>query len=193
MTILEELRRNQRRVLDRLVDSELGPQQRREVLAALDEEPGAWRECALAFLEAQAWRLQLSRAAAEPILAQLTATDKPGRSRRLWGAWLATAASVLLAFAVGTRFPSSATTSPPSVANDTSAQPMVATTETPAAARDDTDRTANATGMEMLTLTPVGGDPGDAMQVQMIPLEGDDSSALAGPSWAISNCARAAI
>ncbi len=41
---------------DRLVDDELSDTERRQLLASLDDEPGGWRCCALAFLEAQAWR-----------------------------------------------------------------------------------------------------------------------------------------
>jgi hypothetical protein len=42
--------------LDRLVDGSLDPQARRDVLEALDRQADGWRRCALAFLEAQAWR-----------------------------------------------------------------------------------------------------------------------------------------
>ena len=38
---------------DRLVDGELSAEEYRTLLAALDDEPGGWRRCALAFLEAQ--------------------------------------------------------------------------------------------------------------------------------------------
>ena len=41
---------------DRLVDGELSEAERRELLAGLDSEPGGWRRCALAFLEAQCWK-----------------------------------------------------------------------------------------------------------------------------------------
>jgi len=41
---------------DRLVDGELSDAERRRLLASLDDEPGGWQCCALAFLEAQAWR-----------------------------------------------------------------------------------------------------------------------------------------
>jgi len=41
---------------DRLVDDELSEEERRELLGQLDDEPGGWRRCALAFLEAQCWR-----------------------------------------------------------------------------------------------------------------------------------------
>ena len=44
------------RRFDRLVDGELSEAERRELLAGLDNEPGGWRRCALAFLEAQCWK-----------------------------------------------------------------------------------------------------------------------------------------
>ncbi|MBN2475984.1 MAG: hypothetical protein JXB62_15335 [Pirellulales bacterium] len=44
------------RRFDLLVDGELGEADRRELLAGLDDEPSGWRRCALAFLEAQAWK-----------------------------------------------------------------------------------------------------------------------------------------
>jgi hypothetical protein len=45
---------------DRLVDGELSPDEYRNLLASLDDEPGGWRRCALAFLEAQAMRRELA-------------------------------------------------------------------------------------------------------------------------------------
>jgi hypothetical protein len=107
MTIVDEFRRDECRVLDRLVDGELSQSQRRELLAALDDEPGAWRRCALAFLEAQSWRWQLAQMAAEPIIAGSAggATIALNRNRpAFWGALLAVAASLLVAFGLGTRF-----------------------------------------------------------------------------------------
>ena len=44
---------------DRLVDGELTTDEYREMLTTLDEEPGGWRRCAMAFLEAQAWTLEI--------------------------------------------------------------------------------------------------------------------------------------
>jgi hypothetical protein len=44
---------------DRLVDDELTEEERRELLGRLDDEPGGWRRCALAFLEAQCWKQAL--------------------------------------------------------------------------------------------------------------------------------------
>ncbi len=42
--------------LDRLVDGELSPAELRGAIQSLDSEPDGWKRCALAFLEAQAWR-----------------------------------------------------------------------------------------------------------------------------------------
>jgi hypothetical protein len=47
------------RLFDRLADGELDDDGRRALLSRLDEIPGGWRRCALAFLEAQAWRSEL--------------------------------------------------------------------------------------------------------------------------------------
>src|SRR5262245_1884809 len=108
MTIVDEFRRNEDRVLDRLVDGELSPGQRRELMAALDDEPGGWRRCALAFLEAQSWRWQLSRMATEPLVSQAAggATQSARATRRRRWAWgLSLAAGLLAAFSLGTRFP----------------------------------------------------------------------------------------
>jgi hypothetical protein len=110
MTILDEFNRDAERVLDRLVDGELLPGERRELLAALDDEPGGWRRCALVFLESQTWRRQLSRAAAEPILAQRAGAVSKSRTKKraLWGGgFLALAASLAVAFLLGTRFSAS--------------------------------------------------------------------------------------
>ena len=46
---------------DRLVDGELSEEKRRELLAGLDNEPGGWRRCALAFLESQCWKQSLGQ------------------------------------------------------------------------------------------------------------------------------------
>ena len=40
-------------MFDRLVDGELSPGERRQLLASLDNQPDGWRRCALSFLEAQ--------------------------------------------------------------------------------------------------------------------------------------------
>ena len=107
MTILDEFRLDEQRVLDRLVDGELSADERRALLASLDDEPGAWRRCALAFLEAQSWRWQLSRLAAEPLVcktsAEVAVASQARGRRRFWELGLAIAASLLVAFGLGTR------------------------------------------------------------------------------------------
>ena len=64
--------------LDLLVDGTLGPADRRDLLLRLDREPEGWRRCALAFLEAQAWREAIGD---EPIVAASGPSDA-GRSPR---------------------------------------------------------------------------------------------------------------
>jgi hypothetical protein len=66
---------------DRLVDDELSEEQRRELLGRLDDEPGGWRQCALAFLEAQCWKQALRQAPNEfEEVCKPTTTKNPQRS-----------------------------------------------------------------------------------------------------------------
>ena len=120
---------------DRLVDGELIAAERRQLLASLDDEPGAWRRCAMAFLEAQAWRqsmhgIQLSsdpthdvearpdvvdRApiAAAAIRDELGRTERNLRRTSLVGLILAMAGCFIVAFLLGTEFRRRATTVQP--------------------------------------------------------------------------------
>jgi hypothetical protein len=90
--------------IDRLVDGELSDDERRALLAKLDAEPdsGGWRRCALAFLEAQAWREAFAPVAARalPVPAPVVAVRRPPRLAMIKTP-AALAASVLLAFSVG--------------------------------------------------------------------------------------------
>jgi hypothetical protein len=92
------------RQLDLLVDGQLKPAERRQLLTQLDAEPGAWRRCALAFLEAQAWREDF-RAVARPAPAeapsQSVAVAPRRRTASRWPAVLAVAASFIMAFTLG--------------------------------------------------------------------------------------------
>lgn len=45
---------------DKLVDGALPAAEYKVLLAALEDEPGGWRRCAMAFLEAQAWRREFA-------------------------------------------------------------------------------------------------------------------------------------
>jgi hypothetical protein len=93
------------RQFDLLVDGQLSPAERRELLARCDGEPGAWRRCALAFLEAQAWREDLGamvRPASAPANAPAPMpTVGRRRAASRWPALLAVAASFLMAFTLG--------------------------------------------------------------------------------------------
>ncbi len=103
---------------DLLVDGELPEPQRREFLRQLDTEPGGWKLCALAFLEAQAWQQEAKAICRKLALPGGSAADsgveRPAcsaappapktrsplqlESRRTW---YATAVGVLLAFVAG--------------------------------------------------------------------------------------------
>jgi hypothetical protein len=93
---------NEDRWIDRLVDGELSGIERRALLARLAEEPGGWRRCALAFLEAQAWREAFVPVAsnAGPVPTATLAAPKVHRlavARTV----VALAASLLMAFSLG--------------------------------------------------------------------------------------------
>lgn len=99
------------RLLDQLVDGELNETERRNLLLRLEHSPDGWRRCALAFLEAQAWRGEARAVIAEPApsvkpaVAAPTAAQsvEPGSlSRKAWNGlslWLPTmmAAGILVA------------------------------------------------------------------------------------------------
>ncbi|MGE0757872.1 MAG: anti-sigma factor [Pirellulaceae bacterium] len=86
-------------LLDRLADGELSPVEYRRVLQWCEQHPDGWRRCASAFLEAQAWRGELSRWVVPPPVAR--AEPEPGMRRPARDAgWLVltAAASFLAAF-----------------------------------------------------------------------------------------------
>jgi hypothetical protein len=85
--------------IDRLVDGELDPAARRDLLNRLDCSPDGWRLCALAFLEGQEFRVA-SRGWAREHSANITEPSVPVRRRS--PARLAIAASlVAVAFSAG--------------------------------------------------------------------------------------------
>lgn len=90
-------------LLDRLVDGELDRDEYAAVVRRLDADPQGWKRCALAFLEAQAWRRELSALAAEPATGPpLPAGHSGAAASQHRGLWLlAIAASWLLVFAIG--------------------------------------------------------------------------------------------
>jgi hypothetical protein len=117
-------------LLDRLVDGELDAPARRALLLRLESEPGGWRACALAFLEAQEFGLAArgwAREHAAPV-AQAPAARPPRTSP----ARLALAATVALAaFLAGfaARGRTAAAPSPVEPSPTSSASPLLARTE----------------------------------------------------------------
>ena len=95
------------RLLDRLVDGELTEPERRELLQRLDAAPEGWRACALAFLEAQAWKKEFRSLSAEQPARfvndseKLTPRSKHSTRHTPLSTLLAMAASFLLAFTLG--------------------------------------------------------------------------------------------
>jgi anti-sigma factor RsiW len=90
--------------LDRLVDGELLEPERRALLERLETEPDGWRRCALAFLEAQAWReatggLAAATAATVPGVPRVIRRERASWVGRVRG--LAAAAAVVGAFGLG--------------------------------------------------------------------------------------------
>ena len=87
-------------LLDRLVDGEVGEDERASLLRTLDREPDGWKRCALAFLEAQAWR-----EAAPDGAMRVVPQESAGAGRRsrpiLLRQLVAVAAIVAVAFCVG--------------------------------------------------------------------------------------------
>jgi hypothetical protein len=96
--------------LERLVDGELSPEEYRSLLASLEEEPGLWRQCALAFLEAQALRHELGdvRRHLDARENRPVTGDAVPRTSTAWDKvqiLLAVAASFLVAFTLGLAVP----------------------------------------------------------------------------------------
>ncbi len=98
--------------VQRLVDGELSTEEYRALLAGLDEEPGGWRRCAMAFLEGQALEKELvtvlraldgcagsNAKGVKPTLSPLAGSTIDARTV------CAVAASFLVAFALGVLIP----------------------------------------------------------------------------------------
>lgn len=118
---------------DRLVDGELSPEEYRALLSSLDDEPGGWRRCALAFLEAQAMRRELTAIRANegspPMLAKPAGDLAKHRSAFDWRLPLGMAASFLAALTLGMILPDlwrQADTSPPANTNVVQHDPATA-------------------------------------------------------------------
>jgi hypothetical protein len=108
-------------MLDRLIDGELSPDDRRRVLVALETSVDGWRRCALGFVEAQTWRGEMRQLVGDG--GNVVQVDSPpvGQSlrdcqnqlperlvnqhdnNRHGLSWLAMAAGLMFAFALGWR------------------------------------------------------------------------------------------
>jgi hypothetical protein len=95
--------------LDRLASGDLAENDRRSLLAWLDEDASRWRACALAFLEAQSWEAAAANwpepavkpAAASRSAPAVTLPQAAPRGRGVWRQVLGLAAAGLLLFAAG--------------------------------------------------------------------------------------------
>jgi hypothetical protein len=102
----DELQQHETAQFDRLVDGELSADERHSLLASLDDRPGAWRQCALAFLEAQSWRGDLGAIVRQPQAPIANPATRPApiatRPQKISTPhWLAIAAGLLIAFGLG--------------------------------------------------------------------------------------------
>jgi hypothetical protein len=168
MSILEQFHRDEQRVLDRLVDGELNADERCSLLAALDDEPGGWRRCALTFVESQSWRGQLSRLAHDPIkpVQPPIVSWTPGKSRIDLVAWqlhLAVAAGLIVAFLLGTTWRPSGS---PLATDEPSATVQSAVA----------DAGANEPSPEVLTLAL--GDNGEEIDLPLFAADSDAAQSL---------------
>lgn len=121
---------------DRLVDGELTADEHRALVASLDDEPGGWRRCALAFLESQALTGELTAVRRGLDLDNESGSGVPGKGNAHWsqghlrrpplefGTLLAVAASFLVALAIGVAAPGiwSQWTQEPSLAGNNESQ-----------------------------------------------------------------------
>lgn len=154
--------------LDRLVDGTLDEASRRRLLERMEAEPDAWRRCALAFLEAQAWGQALGTLAAETIEAGArrdphvssdhAATAAPRRASVLRP--LALAAALLLAFGLGRWLQPPGAPAPDPVAVRPEAPPAAVVPPTaPDGAPEAATPTLLAESPEARPADPIGDDP----------------------------------
>jgi hypothetical protein len=92
------------RLLDRLVDGEITHDEQRQLILSLEAQPDGWRQCALAFLEAQTWSREFgdllgarAKSATTIAAASVPATHRVGR----WLKPLTIAAGLVLTFTLG--------------------------------------------------------------------------------------------
>jgi hypothetical protein len=174
-------------LFDRLVDGELSADERRQLLASLDDRADGWRRCALAFLEAQSLRGALQFMVSGPMASEPASVGRlttlpalSGRRRRAShaGAWLAAAAAVLVAFVAGLQWGGMWGPDADDLIADSSASPPTA--DAPA----DVERLPAGPNADAITLV-VRDDQGVPRRVHVPLVEGDDLGAPfdQSPAW----------
>ena len=142
---------------------------------------------ALTFLESQSWRWQLAGLAADASLAATRAmphakpNDSPSGAYAKYGAiFLAIAASVLLAFGLGTRFPIESSAPQPSALQSSSSQALASqASETSsqqqvvAASPTVVDQADSVSGPQTVTLA-LGGSEDDSDEIELQVAEADE-------------------
>jgi hypothetical protein len=177
-------------LFDRLVDGELNETERRALLSRLDDEPGGWRRCALAFLQAQCWKQSMGvyrRGEVSERIADGT-RSVPATKRSSWPGWtnavLAMAASFLVAMwigAVAQRMRTSDAISP--MANQVAATSPQPSTSMP---------TTAANPWRLVTVSNAA-QPGATMQLPAVEREKIDEQWLRSVPPAIPEDVRAAL
>ncbi|MEK6237282.1 MAG: hypothetical protein N2C14_21435 [Planctomycetales bacterium] len=176
--------KSDRELLDLLVDGELSLTEQRELVARLDQTEDGWKQCAQAFLEAQAWRGEFSRAE-ELFEAPVAATVAPkessstGRVGR-WSSLLSLAASFFLACSLGIFLGSGDVNHVPTADNKTSPPPSVRPSD-PATHRASDRATDDATRSLPDVNLAVGSSP-DASKIHYagdLTFESEDATTTA--------------
>ena len=167
------------RVFDLLADGELTEPERRELLASLDRRPDGWRRCALALLEAQAWREQF-RPGATPT-APVPVIEPASQLQKSWsvtiGSSLVLAASALVAFSVGLfvniKLPSSNQGDTMAASSEQQSSPQLQATS-----KTGNQSLANGLGERVITLAVAGEMGGEAKEIQLPLTEASNAAAV---------------
>jgi hypothetical protein len=192
-------------LFDRLVDGQLTPDQYRELVRSLDGRPDGWRRCAVAFLEAQAWRRELRAFGQDSQLrpAPPVAETLPRQRPRQWPMYLTVAASFLVAFGLGValrgRLPISGSTAdrPPIAANGATSREaddavVRAGTTTPSS-QPGPVLSPETQGNVRLILDRGDGSAGESLDVPVYELSPENAWMLSNQGWTVPPDVRRAM
>jgi hypothetical protein len=178
------------RQLERLVDGEMSEADRRALLVRLDDEPGGWRQCALAFLEAQCFREALAPLGRSEGRAEVEAAEsgvKVSAGAGAWaGAWrrsprvravvqaLAMAASFMVALGLGWWWhgegPTPTQVAQSGIPGNGASTDAAKRDQFPAAALAGSPA-ADGSPWRMVTLSVPGGEPGQRQAIRVPAME----------------------